>query len=73
MTSWGIIYGWMQSSGITGLQELAERTGISYGTLKIRKKIPQEFRARELDAIKRITGMTKEDYYLLTEAAGEGR
>ena len=73
MTTWGIIYGWMQSAGISGLQDLARQTGISYGTLKARKKIPQEFRARELDAIKRITGMTKEDYYLLTEAAGEGR
>ena len=73
MTTWGIIKGWMTSAGIRGVKELAEVTGIPYGTLLKRKAIPQEFRARELKAIRQATGMSADDYYRLAEAAGDGR
>lgn len=73
MTAWGIIYGWMKTAHINGVQELAEISGIPYGTLLKRKQVPQEFRARELRAIRQATGMSTDDYYHMAEAAGEGR
>lgn len=73
MNTKAIIKGWMITADIAGLQELANVTGISYGTLKLRMRIPQEFRARELNAIREATDMTDEDYTRLCVAAGEGR
>ena len=73
MTAWGIIYGWMKTAQIGGLKELAEISGIPYGTLLKRKAHPQELRAREMRAIKQATGMDAESYHHMAEAAGEGR
>ena len=73
MNTKAIIKGWMITADIAGLQELANVTGISYGTLKLRMRIPQEFRVRELNAIREATDMTEEDYTRLCVAAGEGR
>lgn len=72
MNTWGIIYGWMKTAGITGMQGLAKETGIPYGTLLKRKQLPQELRARELKAIQQATGMNTEDFYRMAEAASEG-
>lgn len=72
MSTWGIIKGWMISAGVAGVKDLADRTGIPYGTLLKRKSVPQEFRARELKAIRKALGMSVEDFYRMAEAAGDG-
>lgn len=73
MNTWGIIKGWMISAEIGGVKELAEKSGIPYGTLLKRKAVPQDFRARELKAIRMATGMTAEDFSKMAEAAGDGK
>lgn len=72
MNTEGLIKGWMATAGLS-LKELSDATGIKYSTLTLRIRHPEEFRARELNAIRRITHMTDIDFQKLCLAAGEGR
>ena len=65
MTAWCIIQLYMYKLNIKGIEELADKTGISYGTLVKRKGQPGSFKMFELIQIADVLDMTTADWQML--------
>ncbi len=65
MNAWSIIQLYMFNLKIKSIEELAEKTGISYGTLVKRKGQPGSFKMYELIQIANVLDMTTVDWQML--------